>query len=108
MGLSFNECFSLFDFSRTAEWWSIVGDTEEERAREGQKIVTKFRLKIPLEHTYENCHNITCRRKCKKDGYNKAINDFINDINHIGYVPVCVDCFTKHQLIEIAEQLKRE
>ena len=43
--MSFNECFALFDFSRTAEWWSCVGKTEEERARNGQKIVTKFRLK---------------------------------------------------------------
>ena len=47
LGLSFNECFALFDFSRTADWWSIVGETEEERARDGQKIVTKFRLKQP-------------------------------------------------------------
>lgn len=45
LGLSFIECFSLFDFSRTAEWWSVVGKTELERARDGQKIVTKFRLK---------------------------------------------------------------
>lgn len=45
LGMSFNECFSKFDFSRTAEWWSIVGKTEEERARNGQKITTCFRLK---------------------------------------------------------------
>ena len=35
----------MFDFSRTAEWWAIVGETEEERARNGQKITTRFRLK---------------------------------------------------------------
>lgn len=45
LGLSFNECFSLFDISRTAEWWSIVGKTEEERSRNGQKVVVRFRLK---------------------------------------------------------------
>ena len=28
------------------------------------------------KHTYENCHNLTCRRKCQKDGYNMAIDDF--------------------------------
>lgn len=48
LGLSFNECFAIFDFSRTAGWWSIVGETEEERAREGQKVTTKFRLKQPI------------------------------------------------------------
>lgn len=49
LGMSFSECFSMLEFSRSAEWWSVVGETEEERAREGQKIVTKFRLK--------NCDN---------------------------------------------------
>ena len=43
--LSFTEAFKLFDFSRTAEWWSIVGKTEEERSRNGQCIKTEFRIK---------------------------------------------------------------
>lgn len=34
------------------------------------------RLKNIPEHNYYNCHNLTCRRKCEKDGYNKAIDDF--------------------------------
>lgn len=34
------------------------------------------RLKSIPEHNYYNCHNLTCRRKCEKDGYNKAIDDF--------------------------------
>lgn len=45
LGLSFEVCFSLFEFSRTAEWWSVVGKTEEERARNGQRVETAFRLK---------------------------------------------------------------
>lgn len=44
-GMTFEECFKIFEFSRTAEWWSIVGETEEERQRNGQKISTYFRLK---------------------------------------------------------------
>ncbi|AVM69741.1 hypothetical protein C3V36_11120 [Lachnospiraceae bacterium oral taxon 500] len=44
-GLSFIECYSMFDFSRDAVWWSVAGKTEEERAREGQCITTKFRLR---------------------------------------------------------------
>ena len=46
LGLSFNECFRRFDFCRTAEWWSIVGKTEEERSRSGQKITCFFRVNI--------------------------------------------------------------
>jgi hypothetical protein len=45
LGFTFKECFTLFDFSRTAEWWGIVGKTEEERAREGQKITCYFKRK---------------------------------------------------------------
>ena len=45
-GMTFKECFEIFEFSRTAEWWSIVGKTEEERQRNGQKISTCFRVKV--------------------------------------------------------------
>lgn len=44
LNMSFEQCFSVFDFCRSAEWWSIVGKTEEERSREGQKITTYFRI----------------------------------------------------------------
>lgn len=43
--LSFSECFFLFDFARTSEWWSIIGKTEEERKRNGQKVTILFRIK---------------------------------------------------------------
>lgn len=39
------------------------------------------RLKSIPEHAYENCHNLTCRRKSEKDGYDKAIDDFVNKIS---------------------------
>lgn len=35
------------------------------------------------EHNYDNCHNITCRRKCEKDGYNQAVYEFKNLINEL-------------------------
>lgn len=44
-GMTFSECIKAFDFSRTAEWWSIVGKTEEERQRNGQCVICKFKLK---------------------------------------------------------------
>lgn len=42
--IDFSEGTSKFAFSRNAEWWSIVGKTEEERSRNGQKITTVFKL----------------------------------------------------------------
>lgn len=45
LGISFTTGLRLFEFSREACWWSICGKTEEERARHGQCIVTKFRLR---------------------------------------------------------------
>lgn len=47
LGMGFKECLSIFDFVRTAEWWSIAGKTEEERQRNGQRIATYFR-KMPV------------------------------------------------------------
>ena len=46
LGISFAEGMKRFEFSRTAEWWSIAGETEEERSHQGQKIKTRFRMKI--------------------------------------------------------------
>ena len=45
LGLTFNECFGIFDFCREVEWWSVVGETDEERARNGQKVTCYFRVK---------------------------------------------------------------
>ncbi len=47
LGISFSEGLKRFDFSRTAEWCSIAGKTEEERKKNGQIITTKFCLKNP-------------------------------------------------------------
>lgn len=49
LGISYQHCVSLFEHSRIAEWWSIVGKTDEERARDGQCITIYFRVKIPKE-----------------------------------------------------------
>ena len=37
---------------------------------------------------------------------NKAIDDFVNRINSVEYIPVCADCLSKRQIREIADQLK--
>lgn len=81
-------------------------------------------LSIP-EHNYDNCHNTTCRRKCKKDGYEHAIDDFVKSedylmekikeektevsIDYEWRKVVCLDDIRRmlHQgLLEISEHLK--
>ena len=37
-------------------------------------------LSIP-EHNYDNCHNATCKRKSKKDGYKQGIDNFAEKLN---------------------------
>ena len=36
-------------------------------------------LSIP-EHNYDNCHNATCKRKSRKDGYEQGVDDFYRRI----------------------------
>ena len=38
-------------------------------------------LSIP-EHNYDNCHNATCKRKSRKDGYEQAIDDFTEKMKY--------------------------
>lgn len=45
LNIDFSTAFRQFEFSRTAEWWSLCGETDEERKRNGQKITTQFRKK---------------------------------------------------------------
>lgn len=63
------------------------------------------RLKSIPEHTYDNCHNITCRRRCEKDGYDKAIDDCKSVIDN-AYVQEYIDGFTYAIITENYEQLK--
>ena len=37
-------------------------------------------LSIP-EHNYDNCHNATCKRKSRKDGYEQGVDDFAEKLN---------------------------
>lgn len=37
-------------------------------------------LSIP-EHNYDNCHNATCKRKSKKDGYKQCVDYFAEKLN---------------------------
>ena len=59
-------------------------------------------LSIP-EHNYDNCHNATCKRKSRKDGYEQGVDDFSKDVKDL-IVDLSVIRF-KH-IDEIAEQLK--
>ena len=102
-----------------------VGTTEEmstEKAIEAwNNRVTEAEIRAKAEHTYENCHNLTCRRKCQKDGYNMAIDEFAEKLKQmcadkaIGIdrklgIPLYMHKDGKwHSLIDdVAEQLKEE
>lgn len=66
-------------------------------------------LSIP-EHNYDNCHNSTCRRMCRKDGYEHAIDDFVKYIDECsGWTPNCIEhdiSLTVYTLHQIADELK--
>ena len=82
---------------------------------------TEAEIRATAEHTYENCHNLTCRRKCRKDGYNMAIDEFaeklkeslLNNYRHFittdtdGFEWLTTDAVTTH-IEKVAEQLKEE
>ena len=38
---------------------------------------------IIINCEYDNCHNVTCKRKCRKDGYEHAIDDFIKSEDYL-------------------------
>lgn len=61
------------------------------------------------EYNYDNCQNLTCRGRCEKEGYNKAIDDFMKIINEIsGWTPNCMEhdlSLKVSTLHKIAEEL---
>lgn len=68
-----------------------------------------------VEHTYENCHNATCRRKCQKDGWNMAIDEFAERAIKIVYEannrernpqPRDMVADIHYKLRDLAEQMK--
>lgn len=45
LGITFSEGMKLFDYEMDACWWSICGETPEERNREGLRYLTYFRMR---------------------------------------------------------------
>ena len=45
-----------------------------------QKLTEIEEQEKNMEHTYENCHNLTCRLKERNFGYNLALEDFYNGL----------------------------
>lgn len=63
------------------------------------------------EHNYDNCHNLTCRRKCQNDGYNKAIDEFVIKLKRVRGYGLITNFdrpfgVTFNKLDEIAEEMK--
>ena len=72
------------------------------------------------EHNYDNCHNISCRRRCEDNGYNNALDTAIEKFLEYGCIVVewnkelskekLVDDVMKQaigQVVYILEKLKR-
>ena len=64
------------------------------------------------EHNYDNCHNLTCRKLCERDGYNAAIKDFSEQLNQAVEYRVnegpclCWSKFVKESINKISERLR--
>lgn len=100
----------------------IEHQTCEECAEEHEQLAKWLedykRLRSISERPYENCHNITCRRKCENEGYIKAINEFANELKSVLPMMVYKDCSEidyevdyalynlRFKIDKIAEQLK--
>jgi hypothetical protein len=69
---------------------------------------TEAEIRAKAEHTYENCHNITCRRKCQKDGYNMAIDEFAEKLHEREFDNAYGTniVLTPKEVDEIAKELK--
>lgn len=59
LNLTTHQCMRIFDFARTAEWWSICGKTPEERRLNGQCITTYYGVRgiraLPGHPKYFDC-----------------------------------------------------
>ena len=66
-----NGAFSALEMAQIAAKLNKLKEYEAIGTVEGFKYLKQS------EHGYDNCHNYTCRMKCQKDGYAKAIDEFV-------------------------------
>ena len=103
-----NGAFSALEMAQIAAKLNKLKEYEAIGTVEGFKYLKQS------EHGYDNCHNYTCRMKCQKDGYAKAITEFAEAVKgkyphfveDVGFVEAnkMLHC----NIDEIAEQLKGE
>lgn len=96
---------------------SIQALEEIQEYREIGTVEELKNLKLK-EHNYDNCHNYTCRKKCEKDGYAKAIDEFTEKFIFKAVCEGCsgcCDCYENETqntcedwkyYMEIVEQMK--
>lgn len=71
-----------------------------------------------MEHNFDNCHNVTCKNKSRRIGYEKATNDSLRKVEHVlnnsGELckeweeckgKSCLNCVLQHTIETIKEQL---
>ena len=61
------------------------------------------------EHNYENCLNLTCRRKCQQIGYKDAIADFYDKaVNFEDYIePVEIHGVQLYSGVDITKMIMK-
>ena len=81
-----------------------------EELKEYRRIgtVKRFKYLSQSEHNYDNCHNLTCRTKCDKDGYNKAIEEFSEGLKRKYPIVGSVNRWLNENIDEIAKKMKRK
>ena len=101
-------CHSVGECNIAVGYGSVVCTLNRMRSGQAKKDVLNVK-----EHNYDNCRNLTCRRKCEMDGYNKAIDDCKTYIGlHRLYAERSIDDYVNYLQMEswlnnkMAEQLK--
>jgi len=100
------------------EMAQIVAKLNKLKEYETVGTVKEFKYLRQSEHNYDNCHNYTCRMKCEKNGYTKAIEEFAERFIYTAICEGCSGCANCHETgsqyrcdhyryyMQIAEELK--
>ena len=98
----------------------IAGKGEDGKAFEDLEMAIQVLKEIDHAykyHTYENCHNLTCRTKCKKDGWNEAAEKIISQVIQIVYEandreknpqPRDMVAYIHYKLLELEDKMIKE
>lgn len=64
---------------------------------------------IVQEHNYDNCHNYTCRKQCKEDGYREGYNKAISEFSEALRLECLDSCFKEvhlYTILKMADKMR--